>query len=50
MKKLAILIAIAILLAHTMPALAVAVDEPRLFNVYMPYVVGKYRSEWPDAD
>ena len=45
MKKLIALIVIAILLAHTIPALAVAADEPRLFQIYMPYVVGKYRSD-----
>jgi len=43
MKKLSILIAIAILLAHTIPALAVAADEPRMFNVYMPLVSARYR-------
>ena len=45
MKKLIALIVIALCLAHTIPAVAVAADEPRLFQVYLPYVVGKYRTE-----
>lgn len=45
MKKLALLIVIAILLLHTLPALAVASDEPRMFTIYLPLVSARYRLE-----